>query len=162
MSLTILLLLIIYVSYNFRIKQFESSADFSQGSYESQLPKGWYGLESNRFRWTGKEAKILLKGPQNLKEKRKCALKISGFANLSYLKKTQLQVTLKVNNQEIGSQPITSDGAYKIQFNFTEKLSDTVTVDIGLDQTFIPNQTDGKGDTRELGIAVRRIVLEVY
>ena len=131
--------------------------DFSQAGSEAQLIAGWYQQESGGYRWMGKTSELVLGSQQCEKQ---LLLTLKGSAVLDHIPEQELQITLKINGNEIATERLLSSGEYYFEFPVTNLLSRAALVEIEVDNTFKPSTVTGSTDTRDLGIAVARIELK--
>jgi MFS family permease len=113
-----------------------------------QIVSGVYQLEQGQWRWTGKEAVILLKPPA---EPSQLVLR---FVIPDAAPARRIQVAL--NDQVVASQDFPVPGSFTIQTDKTKPDGDSSKVTITVDKTFSPQP-----DRRELGIILTEVGFKI-
>jgi hypothetical protein len=130
--------------------------DFSKGSWEKQLLKGWYNIEPGGYRWMAKTSETLLRN-QEADKKKIFHLLIKGSAVLDHYPSKKMKMVLKINETIIAKKLIEGTGDYSVEADFAGSFPQIVRLAIELDKSFVPNHVTNSTDTRELGVTVSRI-----
>lgn len=113
---------------------------------EEQILNGVYGLEENRYRWTGAKASFLLKSP--------------GAAALAIVHlyipdaAPARVISVWIDGRVFGSQTYGGPGSYTLTSRRTRITGDSATLTIAVDKTF-----SAPGDQRQLGIILTEVAL---
>ncbi|HEX4595674.1 MAG TPA: hypothetical protein VH157_15420, partial [Bryobacteraceae bacterium] len=111
---------------------------------ERQIVSGVYQLENAEWRWTGKEAVILLKPPA---EPSPLVVRFV-IPDAAPARK----ITVSINDQIVATEDYPVPGTFTIQTAKTKPDGDSVRVSISVDKTFSP-----QSDRRELGIILTEV-----
>jgi Dolichyl-phosphate-mannose-protein mannosyltransferase len=111
---------------------------------EQQIVSGVFALENNEWRWTSKNAIVLLKSSASA----------APLAATFYIPENApaRELTLEVNGKMVASQRYAAPGKYTLTSAPLTPAGDTVQVALSVDKTFSP-----QGDARELGLVLMRI-----
>jgi hypothetical protein len=110
---------------------------------EQQFVSGVFALENNEWRWTSKNAIVLLKPPASA----------APLTATFYIPENApaREVTLQVNGETVVSQSYAAPGKYTLTSSPLMPVGDTVQVTLSVDKSFSP-----QGDARELGVVLMR------
>jgi hypothetical protein len=111
---------------------------------EQQIVSGVYQLENGEWRWTSKDAVILLKPPA---EPRPLVIRFV-IPDAAPARK----ITLAVNDQIVATEDYPVPGSYTLSVDKTKPIGDSVRVTISIDKSFSP-----QSDRRELGIILTEV-----
>jgi|WetSurMetagenome_2_1015567.scaffolds.fasta_scaffold06348_3 hypothetical protein len=132
--------------------------DFSKGSWENQLLRGWHNIEPGGYRWMAKTSETLLRN-QKANKKEQLHLLMKGSAVLDHYPSGKVQMILRINGTVIAKKLIERTGDYSIEADFVGNFPQTVRLAIELDKSFVPKHVTNSSDTRELGVTVSLIEL---
>lgn len=124
----------------------------------AQLTKGFYGLESNTWRWTSGNFSVLLKTPPGAAQTG-ATLTLALVISNDVLKAVESQtVTANIAGKPLKSEKYTTAGNHTFSANIpaASLAGDTVTIDFSVDKPLPP----GPADRRELAIIATAIGLE--
>jgi len=123
----------------------------------SQFAKGFYNVEGNAWRWTGKEFAVDLSEPLHSDQKGAQLVMKLAVPEVVIQKLTSVQLSAAVQGYKLEPQVYTKPGQYTYTRDVpADKLqSGVVRIDFALDHTLPPAETD----VRELGIIVTEVGL---
>ena len=122
-----------------------------------QIGRGWYEVEraENSFRWTGKAAQFYLRSNGGVK------LVLRARCAHPRLDVTPVTITLNVNGNSIGRAALADHSWHDLIFELGPLAqTDVLSCEIAVSSVWVPSRETASPDSRELGIAVRRIWLE--
>src|ERR1700733_12332997 len=123
----------------------------------AHFAKGFYGVEQNSWRWTGKEFAVDLSPPLHSDQKGAQLVMKLAVPDAVIQKLTSVQLSASIGGYKLEPEIYTKPG----QFTYTrdvpaDKLqSDVVRIDFSVDHTLPPTDTD----VRQLGIIVSEVGL---
>jgi hypothetical protein len=125
---------------------------------ETQLVSGFYGIEGNAWRWTGKQFIVVLKTPFGAAQRGgtltfNLAVPQAVIENLK-----NISLAASVDGSPLAPETFTQPGPAVFKRDIPASLlgGDTVKVEFQLDKSYSP----GGADTRELGVVATSIALE--
>jgi hypothetical protein len=121
--------------------------------------KGFYGVEENAWRWTGKEFSVDLSPPLHSDQRGAQLVMKLAVPDAVIQKLASVQVSAEIQGLKLEPQIYTKSGQYTYTRDVpADKLqNDVVRIDFGVDHTLPPTSSD----VRELGIIVSEIGLIV-
>jgi hypothetical protein len=125
----------------------------------SHFAQGFYGVEENAWRWTGKNFAVDLSPPLHSDLKGAQLIMRLAVPDPVIQKLNSVQLTGEIQGHKLEPQIYTKSGSYTYTRDVpAENLrSDVVRIDFALDHALEPTQ----GDHRELGIIVSEVGLVV-
>jgi hypothetical protein len=119
--------------------------------------KGFYEVEQNAWRWTGKEFAVDLSAPLHANEKGAQLVMKLTIPDASIQKLTSIQLSASIQGYKFEPQTYTKSGQYTYTRDVpADKLqSSVVRIDFTVDHTLPPTEND----IRELGIIVSEVGL---
>jgi SAM-dependent methyltransferase len=119
-----------------------------------QIGRGWHGVETvdKSFRWTEARAMIYLKNAGARQ------LSFEAWCNHPNVTTEPVTVSLRVNNQFIGSADLTDHMRREISFPFASTFDGAVLeCELQVSRTWTPRSDTASTDERELGIAISHV-----
>lgn len=119
--------------------------------------KGFYQVEENAWRWTGKEFSVDLSPPLHADQKGAELVVKLAVPDAVIQKSNSVQLSASVQNYKLEPQTYTKPGQYTYTRDVpADKLQNAVVrIDFAVDHTLPPTQSD----IRELGIIVSQVGL---
>jgi len=157
LGLVLLLAVIWLASCDVRRKGPSSAVDMADPSAAAQLVEGFYGQESNRWRWTAEHFSVLLEPPPGTDETG-AYLRLKFFIPDEEIQKTgSLTLSADVESVSLSPETIEKGGffIYSRQVPAAALQSNLVKIAFTFDKAYLP----GNGDARRLGAVVERISL---
>jgi hypothetical protein len=123
----------------------------------SQFAKGFYGVEQNAWRWTGKDFAVELAPPLNSSQKGAQLVMKLAVPDVVLQKVNSMQLSASIQGANLEPQLYTKSGQYTFTRDVpAEKLhADVVRIDFSLDHVLPPTG----GDVRQLGLIVSEVGL---
>jgi hypothetical protein len=123
----------------------------------SHFAKGFYDVEENAWRWTGKDFAVDLSGPLHSDQRGAQLLEKLAVPDAVIQKLTSVQLSASIQGYKLEPQIYTKPGQYTYTRDVpADKLqNDAVRIDFSLDHTLPPTETD----KRALGIIVSEVGL---
>jgi len=123
----------------------------------AHFAKGFYGVEQNAWRWTGKQFAVDLSPPLHSDQKGAQLVMKLAVPDAVIQKLTSVQLSAAIQGHNLEPQSYTKPGQYTYTRDVPpDKLqSDVVRIDFAVDHTLPPTETD----VRELGIIVSEVGL---
>ena len=140
-----------------RPKPLASSVKTADPAVAHQLAAGFYGVESNAWRWTGKDFSVVLLPPQGA-DRRGARLQVRLFIPDRQIQQIgAMTLNADVDGHDLPSQTFTRGGAqvYTSDVPADALRSNAVPVNFSFDKAAPP----AGGDARELGAVVSEIAL---
>jgi hypothetical protein len=133
-----------------------STLEAGDAQHASQFAAGFYDVENNAWRWTGKQFIAVLAPPDGAAD-HGAAFSIVFTATEPMLKANpSVTVSCAVDGQALAPQTFTAPGKYVMTRQLQPLVAPTAQISCSVDHTFVPK---ANGDTRELGIIVTRLGL---
>ncbi len=119
--------------------------------------KGFYGVEENAWRWTGKEFAVDLSPPLHSDQKGAQLVMKLAVPDAVIQKLTSMQLTASIKGFKLEPQAYTKPGQYTYTRDVPpdELQGNVVRIDFSLDHTLPPTEDD----KRQLGIIVSEVGL---
>jgi hypothetical protein len=123
----------------------------------SHFAKGFYDVEENAWRWTGKDFAVDLSGPLHSDQRGAQLVVKLAVPDAVIQKLTSVQLSASIQGYKLEPQIYTKPGQYTYTRDVpADKLqNDAVRIDFSLDHTLPPTETD----KRALGIIVSEVGL---
>lgn len=140
-----------------KVPALPSTLDAADTAHAKQFVAGFYQIEENKWRWTGKQFIAQLSPPPE-SEGRTLSLSIAFVVTEPMLKANpSVTVSCAVDGQPLPPETYSKPESHTLLRPLPGPTSASIVqVSCQVDHTFVPNQN---GDTRELGIMVTRISL---
>lgn len=135
-----------------------SALKMNDPSAKQQLPKGFYSVEANSWRWTAGNFTAVLKVPPGAAQKG-ATLTLNLVASDTILKQVHSQsLTAAVGTTNLKTEKYVDPGSHTFTADVPASAltADTVTIDFSLDNALPPSASD----RRELGVIVTAISLD--
>lgn len=125
---------------------------------EKQLLSGFYGIESNAWRWTGKDFSVNLRPPAGSAAQGATLVFALSIPQVVIDKVHSVTLTATANGTALAPETYSQEGQveYKRDLPAAALNGDTVRVDFHLDKVMPP----ANGDVRQLGVIARSVALE--
>lgn len=126
---------------------------------EKQLLSGFYSIESNAWRWTGKDFSVNLRPPAGSAAQGATLVFALSVPQVVIDKLHSITLTAAANGAALAPETYSQEGQveYKRDLPAAALNGDTVRVDFHLDKVMPP----ANGDVRQLGVIARSVALEV-
>ena len=123
-----------------------------------QLVSGFYGIEANAWRWTGKQFSVEIRPPAGAAQNGALLTLRVTVPEASIQKLQSITLSASINGNTLAPETYTKAGTYVYRRDVQARLltGDSVVVDFQLDKAMPPGDTD----KRELGIVAMRAALE--
>ncbi|MHC4942580.1 MAG: class I SAM-dependent methyltransferase [Planctomycetota bacterium] len=148
----------IYVHLEKKPASFPDRLILGENEAAVQGISGWYWLEEKedfRFRWTRKNAPFHLKVDPSKK-----ALKVIFACMHPQVNEKGLDVTLYQDGKRVSTERVREEGLQGLLFSIEPPSREEIRhFSLEVDRTFTPFRDLGKGDLRELGLALQSIEL---
>lgn len=125
---------------------------------EKQLVSGFYPIEANAWRWTGKDFTVILRPPAGSAAQGANLVFALSIPQVVVDKLHSVTLTASVNGTALAPQTYSQEGQaeYKRDAPAAALTGDSVRIDFHLDKAMPP----GNGDMRQLGVIARSVALE--
>ncbi len=124
----------------------------------SQLISGFYPIEANAWRWTGKDFSVNLRPPIGAAAQGAVLNFAFSLPQVAVEKLHSITLSASVNGTALPPQTFSAEGQaeYKREIAASSLSGDSVRVDFHLDKAMPP----ANGDRRQLGVVARSVALE--
>jgi hypothetical protein len=134
-----------------------STVRTSEASQEPQLLNGFYGIEANSWRWTGKEFSVLLRTPPGAAQSGG-ALSVALTVPEVALRAGPLTLSASVEGSPLPPETYSKSGQYELKRDVPASAlsKDAVRIQFSLDKSIPP----AGAERRELGVIVTSVGLQ--
>lgn len=135
-----------------------SSVKMSDATASTQLRKGFYGLESNAWRWTAGTFSVVLRPPLAAAQRGGTLSFAFSIPEVVIQKLKSVTLAASIGSTKLKSETYAKPGGYTFTADVPVELlsKDSVIVDFALDKSLPP----GAVDLRELGVIATAVGLE--
>ncbi len=130
----------------------------SEASQEPQLLNGFYGIENNSWRWTGKQFAVLLRAPAGAVQDGAALDLAFTIPQVAIDHDKSLTLSASVEDTPLPPETYSKSGQYEYRHDVPASAltKDAVRIHFSLDKAIPPSGAD----KRELGVIVRSVGLE--
>lgn len=135
-----------------------TAVDMGDVKGEKQLLGGFYAIEANAWRWTGKDFSVSLRPPTGAAAQGATLVFALSLPQVAIEKLHSITLSAAVNGTALAPETYSHDGQaeYKRDIPPRALSGDSVRIDFHLDKAMPP----ANGDRRELGVVARSVALE--
>jgi len=134
---------------------FDSTIDFQISDYENQIAGGWFDLEvaEKKYRWVSNHFLAFLRSKSQA-----TSIFIEGYVMTDHFTSQSIEITFLVDGQEVGKHTFKKTSDFHLTYTLPDHLdNEKIKVEASSDTFFVPKNSVGNGDDRELSFMVFKL-----